>query len=266
MSDDRVVAIDFLPDCAERYRSDHAVVAIDVIRATTTLATGVAAGRRCYVAPCVDSALALASRLRQPLLAGEVGGNMPFGFDMTNSPAALARRRDIERPLVLVSSSGTRLIHNCRDGEAAYIACFRNYEAIAAHVAASHERVAVIGAGTRGEFREEDQMCCAWIAARLIEAGFTARDAGTLTIVRRWKEAQPVACKASKSVAYLTATGQHEDLDFILSHINDLGVPLTLDGDEVVTPFPVLAAAAEGEPVVSEGAWLPGRRLDPLAL
>ena len=32
---------------------------------------------------------------------------------------------------------------------------------------ASLTRVAVIGAGSKGEFREEDQICCAWIAAGL---------------------------------------------------------------------------------------------------
>jgi 2-phosphosulfolactate phosphatase len=250
MSAGRLVTIDFLPGCVERYRSGYAVVAIDVIRATTTLATGVAAGRRCYVAPTIDSALELASRLRQPLLAGEVGGNMPFGFDMTNSPAALALRRDIERPMVLVSSSGTQLIHNARACDAAYIACFRNYEAIAARVAECHDRAAIIGAGTRGEFREEDQMCCAWIAARLIDAGYTATDPRTQDIIARWKDAPAGACTVSKSVAYLTATRQHEDLDFVLSHVNDLEVVLALEGDEIVAPLPPLRTveAANGLP------------------
>jgi 2-phosphosulfolactate phosphatase len=259
MSGERVVVIDFLPGSAERYREGYAVVAIDVIRATTTLATGVAAGRRCYVAPCVDTALELASRLRHPLLAGEVGGNMPFGFDMTNSPAALALRRDIERPMVLVSSSGTQLIHNARACAAAYIACFRNYEAIAQHVADRHERVAVIGAGTRGEFREEDQICCAWIAARLIAAGYAAIDARTQELVARWKDAPAGACTVSKSAAYLAATRQHEDLDFVLSHVGDLDAVLMLEGDEVAAPFrPLDAVAAPGQgllaPLLPAGA------------
>ena len=228
------VVIDCLPDSVERYRSGYAVVAIDVIRATTTLATAVAAGRRCYVAPSVEIARARGARLRRPLFVGELGGEMPDGFDLTNSPAALALRADIDRPMVLVSSSGTRLLYNARSCDAAYAACFRNYEAVAEHVAACHARVAVIGAGSRAEFREEDQMCCAWIAGRLIERGYVAEDSNTAAIVARWRGAPVEACLMSKSAGYLKRSGQLDDLDFVLTHINDLDAVFGVDDDEVL--------------------------------
>lgn len=230
----RTVVIDFLPQSAERYRASHAIVAIDVIRATTTLATAAAAGRRCYAAPSVDAAVARAARLEAPLLAGEVGGNMPFGFDLTNSPAAIAARTDVERPMVLVSSSGTQLIYNARGCEALYIACFRNWRAVARHLVGRHRSIAVIGAGTRGEFREEDQICCAWIAALLLNAGYAAANRATREVVARWKDAPAEACRASNSVAYLVRSRQLEDLDFVLSHVNDLDEVFAFDNDEAV--------------------------------
>lgn len=230
----KTAMIDFSPECAERYRSGYAVVAIDVIRATTTLATGLASGRRCYVAPSVELARARASRLPGALLAGESGGEIPSGFDMTNSPAALARRSDCERPMVLVSSSGTRLLHNARSAEAVYVACFRNHEAVARHVAAHHRRVAILGAGTRGEFREEDQICCAWIAARLLDRGFVAGDAFTAGLAARLGRAPADACVVSKSVAFLRRSNQLEDLHFVLSHVNDLDTVFRMEGDKVV--------------------------------
>lgn len=228
------VVIDFLPESAMRYRDSHAIVAIDVIRATTTLATAAATGRRCYTAPSVDAALARAARLRDPLLVGELGGNMPFGFDLTNSPAAMAARRDIERPMVLVSSSGTQLIHNAGGCEALYIACFRNFQAVAEHMCGRHDRIAVIGAGTRGEFREEDQLCCAWIAGILLDAGYAAQDQRTRELAGRWRDAPAEACRISNSVAYLTRTAQFDDLDFVLSHVNDLETVFACDHDGVV--------------------------------
>lgn len=228
------VVIDFLPASAQRYRDSHAIVAIDVIRATTTLATAAAAGRRCYAAPSVDAAVARAARLEAPLLVGEVGGNMPFGFDVTNSPAAMAARSDIERPMVLVSSSGTQLIHNARGCEALYIACFRNFRAVARYLCGRHRRIAVLGAGTRGEFREEDQLCCAWIAALLLSAGYAPEDRTTRELAARWKDAPAEACRASNSIAYLIRTGQLGDLDFVLSHVNDLNAVFACDNDEVV--------------------------------
>src|SRR5262245_2243795 len=68
------------------------VVAIDVIRATTTAITAISTGRECHVAPTLEAAFAIASRLPDALLAGELGGEMPEGFHMTNSPAELAGR------------------------------------------------------------------------------------------------------------------------------------------------------------------------------
>src|SRR5881394_401242 len=93
------------------YAVDAAIVAIDVIRATTTAITAVSTGRKCHLAPTVHAALEIASRLPRVLLAGELGGDMPDGFDLTNSPAELAGHPDISRPLVLLSSTGTRLMY-----------------------------------------------------------------------------------------------------------------------------------------------------------
>ena len=160
------VVIDCFPESLDRYGRGWAVVAVDVIRATTTAVTAVASGRACYPAPTLDDALELAAGLDRPLLVGELGGSMPFGFDLNNSPAALARRTDLQRPAVLLSTTGTRLLARTSPGQAVYAACLRNLTAQVARVAGPHERVAVIGAGARGEFREEDQLACAWIAAR----------------------------------------------------------------------------------------------------
>jgi len=118
--------IDYLPESASRYRDRCAVVAVDVIRATTTAITAVAAGRRCYPVDSLESLLGLAWRLRNPLLAGEINGDTPVHVEMNNSPAELVKRFDTSRPLVLLSSSGTRLIMNARGCDALYLACFRN--------------------------------------------------------------------------------------------------------------------------------------------
>ena len=159
------------PESASRYLNEYAVVAIDVVRATTTAITAAALGFRCFPVSSPEAALALAGKLDRPLLLGEQGGIMPEGFEMNNSPAALAGRADTHRPVILLSSSGNRLCHALAHCEAAFVACLRNYTAAASYLAARFRKIAVIGAGTRDEFREEDQMCCAWIAGLLMEAG-----------------------------------------------------------------------------------------------
>jgi len=216
------VVIDYLPDSVRQFRDGYAVVAIDVIRATTTAATAVSLGRRCYPVPSIEAALPLAARLTEPLLVGELGGNMPFGFDLTNSPFELAARKDTWRPMILLSSSGTALITNASGADAVYIACLRNVTATIRYLADRHHRVAVVGAGTRGEFREEDQYCCALLAAGLFEAGYTAETRLTTELVDRWAGQPFDAWIGSKSVDYLTRSNQVRDLDFILEHRDDL--------------------------------------------
>jgi 2-phosphosulfolactate phosphatase len=228
------VVIDCFPESVRHYREGYAVIGIDVIRATTTAVTAVALGRRCFPVPSIEMAVPLAARLDHPLLVGELGGNMPYGFDMNNSPAEMAHRNDIMRPMILLSSSGTQLIHNAKDCDAAYVACFRNHSATVAHLVGRHRHVAVIGAGTRGEFREEDQMCCAWIAERLVGAGYIAEDDSTREVIERWSGAPVDACTQGKSAEYLRKSGQTRDLDFILAHVDDLDSAFMVKHDEVV--------------------------------
>jgi 2-phosphosulfolactate phosphatase len=230
----KTVVIDCFPESVQHYPTDYALVAVDVIRATTTAVTGVALGRRCFPVPTLEAAVPLAARLRNPLLVGELGGRMPYGFDITNSPVELAARSDIQRPMLLLSTSGTRLICGAAAGQVLYVACLRNYRAQVTHLAAHHPAVAVIGAGSRGEFREEDQLCCAWIAAGLLAAGYAPQNEGTLALVEEWATRPLDAIVDGASAAYLRQTGQARDLEFILTHVDDLDAVYRFERGQVV--------------------------------
>ena len=149
---DKTVSICCFADSQPEYAAGRALVAVDVIRATTTAVTAISMGWECHLVPTLQAALDAASRLPNALLTGELGGAMPAGFELTNSPALLAARSDVSRPLVLLSSTGTRL--KCRIGHRdwAYLACFRNYSATIAYLANNHDAVTLIGPGTRGAF------------------------------------------------------------------------------------------------------------------
>jgi 2-phosphosulfolactate phosphatase len=242
----RTVTIDCFRRQLRDYPSDCVVVAVDVMRATTTAITAVTSGRRCFPVPDLDTAAEMSSRLPDPVLSGELGGNVPFGFDLDNSPAEVANRTDTHRPLVLLSTSGTHLMAEAAQRWTTYAACLRNYSAQAEYLIRRHHNVAIVGAGTRGEFREEDQLCCAWIADALIDAGYTA-DADTLDVVRRWASAPATDLLVSKSVTYLRVTGRDDDLNFIMSHIDDVRANFTMcNGEVLALPAAVAASYAAG--------------------
>jgi 2-phosphosulfolactate phosphatase len=232
----RTVAIGCFSEGFDDFREDATTVAIDVIRATTTAVTGVALGRRCYPVATIDDAERLAQQLDAPLLVGELGGEMPYGFDITNSPAQLAERLDSERPMILLSTSGTRLIASAPPP--VFVACLRNYQAQIDELVNHHPRVTLVGAGTRGEFREEDQLCCSWIGAGLLSAGYEAVDETTTRVIERWRDSPAESFVGGKSTEYLRETQQLRDLEFILAHVNDLRDVFVYDDGEVAPVSP----------------------------
>ena len=239
------LVIDCLPESAERYRDNYAIVVVDVIRATTVATTAVSMGRRVFPAKTTDEACVIAATLKDPLLVGELGGNKPYGFDMTNSPVQMTARKDVHRPMVLVSSSGTQLLLNAVGSEAIYLACLRNASAVARHIFGKHERVAILGAGSRGQFRREDQMGCAWVAAKLLDAGYRTGTEKTAELVARWRHARVDELRSGKSAEYLVRSGQQDDLEFVLSHIEDLDtVPSLVRGELIAVSTEAAHAAA----------------------
>jgi 2-phosphosulfolactate phosphatase len=230
----RSVVIDVGPPCARRFGADDAVVVVDVIRSMTTAVSVAAAGGRCLPVPTVMRARSLARVLPRPLLAGEISGVRPPGFHFSNSPVEVMRAPDLrDRAVVLLSSSGTPLIEEVRRAGACYPACLRNRSALAAHLAQRHHRVAVMGAATRGAFREEDQLCCAFIAEKLVAAGFTVEDDTTAALIRRWSGAPPQALLVSDSVDWLRRAGALADLQFIFDHVDDVDAVFWLQAGEL---------------------------------
>jgi 2-phosphosulfolactate phosphatase len=129
--------------------------------------------------------------------------------------------------------------------DAAYVACFRNHSSLSRElVAQDYPRIALLGAGSRGAFREEDLLCCGWIGAELVRHGYSSEDQRTLNILKQWGNARTSDCLISKSVDYLKRTGQLADLDFITSRVNDLDKVFILRGGEVVLKTPTPDASA----------------------
>lgn len=235
MGDGRLV-IDWMPESGAKYGQGWAVIAVDVFRATTTACTAVAAGHRCVPVSTVEEARARAQQLDDPLLAGELHGEPIEGFQMGNSPAAVAALAG-NRSIVLLSTSGTQLVRASSGAELCFLGCLRNATATAKVVGDLGLPVAIIGAGTRGEKRLEDRIGCARIGRVLVDFGFVT-DPITLTEIEQWGTAPAAECAASPSATFLRDHGHCDDLDFVVSHDDDLYSAFFLSGTEVVEYTP----------------------------
>ncbi len=230
--------IDSYPESALRYRDNYAIVVVDVFRFTTTVTTALSLGRRVYPVQNTDQAFVKGSTLVNPMLVGEMGGNMPYDFDLTNSPSEIAARTHLHqknhRPVVIVSSSGTQLLLNAHGSEEVFIACLRNYSAVAQYAAERHTRIAVLGAGTHGQFRREDQLGCVRVVEQLVSLGFTPETEETNVLMAKWHDADLETLRDGRSATYLERTGQSQDIDFTYNHIDDLPIVPVLVNDEIV--------------------------------
>lgn len=228
------VRIDCFHEHLDARPGEAAIVAIDVIRATTTAIAGAMAGWRVYPAGSIEAAVRLAADLDRPLLAGELGGVQPYGFDLQNSPTQIEALEPSQRPIILLSTSGTRLIAEASSRARTYVSCLRNAAAQGDHLAALGTDVAIFGADSRGEFREEDQLCAVRIARRLTERGHRPVDLFTERLIERWTNAPDDSFLTSRSVKYLRDTAQERDLEYVLEHMEDLSSIFVMRDGEVV--------------------------------
>jgi 2-phosphosulfolactate phosphatase len=239
--------IDALPERGAFYRDTHAIAVVDVFRATTVIVTALSCGHRIYPVATLVEAMNVAGHLKNPIFAGEQAGIKPDGFDLNNSPAAVAALGGSD-PIVLLSSAGTQLLAHARGASDIYVACLRNFTATAVHIAANVRRVALIGAGTRGEPRPEDQMVCAWIGLQLVELGFEPENDKTMSEVEAWSGAEPRVIVSSPSADYLRETRQAADIDFVLSHVDDVDAIAIYNGQQVT----LLTAAEQEQPGLAQ--------------
>jgi 2-phosphosulfolactate phosphatase len=227
------VAIDCFHEHLAPVPAETAILAVDVIRATTTAVTAVALGWRVYPAGSIEAAVRLAADLDRPLLAGELGGVQPYGFDLQNSPTQMLLLEPSERPIILLSTSGTRLIAEAVRHGVTYVCCLRNAAAQARYLLAQDRDVLILGADSRGEFREEDQLCAARIARELTGDGYSVADRPTREVLERYADASEDVILGGRSARYLRDTGQDEDLEFVLGHVDDVDGIFVVEQGEV---------------------------------
>ncbi len=120
--------------------SDTTCVIFDVLRATTSLLTALAAGAEAVI-PAADIAEALAWKRRMPevLLAGEregrrIGAAQTGGveFDLGNSPREFTPERVAGRRIVATTTNGTRALRACAGARVVLPGSLRNCGALAA--------------------------------------------------------------------------------------------------------------------------------------
>lgn len=159
-------------------------VAIDVLRATTTLSVALAAGaKRVVPLARVDEALALKARSPEVLACGERDGRIVPGFDLGNSPFEYTADRVAGRTLAFASTNGSHAMRSIAGCGRRLLAAFVNASAVL-EALADRPLVRIVCAGKLGGFALEDAACAGWLCERLAARGAALEGPAALLAMR----------------------------------------------------------------------------------
>lgn len=141
----------------ERDLSQHLAVVIDVFRATSTIATGLAHGATSFFPiATVEEGLALKQQTPDALLAGERKGEPPAGFDLGNSPVEFTAERIGGRRILHTTTNGTQALVAVRGAQTVITAAWLNLAAAVDFIRAANQPTLLLCAGTGRAFAMED--------------------------------------------------------------------------------------------------------------
>ena len=225
----RSVDVALLPSEALVMGGDCFVV-VDVLRATTTAATLFAAGLAdLVVVASIDEARRRATSEGR-LVAGEVQGRRPDGFDYGNSPVEATKAPVAGRGAVLFTTNGTAALCALSGSGSVITGAIANVSATARY-ADRFERVVVVCAGNeRGQRFSLEDFAAAGAICRVLSALNPDRVAGDAATFAMTVPTEAIA--RSEHAALLRDLGFGDDTDFALLPDSSSAVPVVTESGE----------------------------------
>ncbi len=156
---------------AEKLKDIRIAVAIDVLRATTTMVTAFNNGCREIIPMAeVEQALQQAKKysVNEVLLVGERNEQRIPGFNLSNSPREYLPEIVRDKFLIMTTTNGAQLFKLFRPTTEVLIAAFLNAETVSDYLMQKNTDVAILCAGKYGEFGMEDVVCGGMIISNVI--------------------------------------------------------------------------------------------------
>lgn len=215
---------DDLPDCA---------VAIDVLRATSTIATALNAGAEAVQAFSNLDRLLEASEAWAPekrIRAGERGGGMVEGFDMGNSPLDCTPETIGGKRLFISTTNGTRALQRIEKAAIVTTAAIINRQSVVDFILEKQpETIWLLGSGWEGGYSLEDTVCAGAIAHALMSQNNEKIEVGNdeviaaIALYEQWQDNLLEMFHRCSHGQRLLRLGCNEDLKYC-SQIDSLDV------------------------------------------
>ena len=208
---------DSLPDCA---------VVIDVLRATTTIATALDAGAEA-VQTFSDIDLLMAESAEwiaeKRLRAGERGGKKVEGFDLGNSPLNCTPEVVRDKRLFLTTTNGTRALQRVAEASTVITAAQINRQAAVNYLLKEKPAtVWLVGSGWQGTYSIEDTACGGAIIDSIVQQSnislseIAGNDEiiGAFSLYKQWEDNLLQMFEYSSHGKRLLGLDCHDDLEY----------------------------------------------------
>ena len=208
---------DSVPDCA---------IAVDVLRATTTMATALQAGAEAVQVFSDLKKLMQVSEdwpVKKRLRAGERGGAKVDGCDLGNSPLDCTPDVVRGRRLFISTTNGTRALQRIQEAKIVLTAALVNRQAVVQYLMTHQpETVWIVGSGWEGSYSLEDTACAGAIAQNLLtELTWSAPVSevndeviGAIALYRQWQDRLLDLMEQSSHGKRLLGLNCYEDLKY----------------------------------------------------
>ncbi len=162
------------PELTPADQTSDCAIAVDVLRATSTMATALAAGAEAVqVFSDMDKLMQVSEAwpAEKRLRAGERGGGKVAGCDLGNSPLDCTPDRVEGRRLFISTTNGTRALQQVETSTVVLAAALINRGAVVEYLAKHQpETIWIVAAGWEGSFSLEDTVCAGAIIQGLATA------------------------------------------------------------------------------------------------
>lgn len=212
---------------------EYTAVVIDVLRATTSIATAFSNGCR-QIVPVEQVEQAFQNKEQfypEAILAGERKGLLISGFNLGNSPLEYGRDTVQDQTIIMTTTNGTMALNKASGARKVYTAAFVNAMAVCSKLIQERRSVVILCSGTEGRFSVEDALCAGRIADQLKEHYHLSDKA--LAVRAMYEGCKPdlvARVDQSSHALYLTKLGFADDVKLCLQQDVYSVVPVYSNG------------------------------------
>lgn len=214
----------------ELYFTGKTTVVIDVLRATSTIATAIVNGAKEVVpVASIEFAVKVSGGMfgGQTLLGGERNTKKIEGFALGNSPFEYSKDIVEGKSIVLFTTNGSKSIVKAKYSENLYTCSFLNITSVVKHLITLSTDVEIVCAGRNNYFSIEDAVCAGMLVSKIkkVKADAFLNDSGTavLNLYEKYGDNLIKMMRESDHGKILIENGFEADLEYC-SQIDTLDV------------------------------------------